>query len=58
MQPQLLPVALAKVDQLVERLRFNQTHGQTPQQLLLQPRLMTAGLTQAHLHLTTHLFKD
>jgi hypothetical protein len=58
MQPQLLPVALAKVDQLEEHLRFNQTHGQTPQQLLLQPKPMTAGLTLVHQHQTTHLFKD
>jgi hypothetical protein len=58
MQPQLLPVALEKVDQPVEQLRFNQTHGQTPLQLLLEPRPMTAGLTQVHLHLMTHHFKD
>jgi hypothetical protein len=58
MQPQLLPVALAKVDQPVEPLRFNQTHGQTPLQPLLQTRPMMAGLTQVHLHLMTHLFKD
>jgi hypothetical protein len=46
------------VDQLVEPHKFNQTHGQTPLQPLLQPRPMTAGLTQVHLHLMTHLFKD
>jgi hypothetical protein len=58
MQPQLLPVALEKVDQPVEQLRFNQTHGQTLLQPLLQPRPMTAGLTLVHQHQTTHLFKD
>jgi hypothetical protein len=46
------------VGQLVEPHKFNQTHGQTPLLRLLQPKPMTAGLTQVHLHLTTHLFKD
>jgi hypothetical protein len=58
MQQQLLPVALARADQLVELPKFNQTHGQTPQLHRQLPRPMTAGLTQVRLHLTTHLFKD
>jgi hypothetical protein len=58
MQQQLLPVALARVEQLVELHKFNQIHGQTLQLLRQLPRPMTAGLTQVHLHLTTHLFKD
>jgi hypothetical protein len=58
MQPLQLPDALAKVDQLVDNLRFSPIHGLTPRLPLPQRKLTTAGLTQVHRHLTTPLFKD